>query len=974
MSSSQASSCFTPSYRSTTEQYQYRSLRPNAPNPRDPTIRHAGRAHIRGKIRRVWRPRYLELCDSGLVRYYELPPTADVTLPEASDWDHVNMIPKDSLVIYHARIIDVTTLRDLHVGLPKGSYGFLFRGQRQTSLDLLQGPSLPESPREYFCAVSTLEEAQTWVIVLQWAASLVETQLRRSMSNDHLRYGASIPGVSSLSGGGGGSGGGGRGINFLGDACTIPSVVSSRVPPSVILHSNPTTVPPSHLTSSSDTGGRLVVVDANSSVGSLGAATMTTTESIQSPTAAVVVSKVHVHENNHRNNHNTKPIKTRTHSKPVGRIVVTKVEGYRLIKVPSSAPAATILLLQWQFAYELGVLVIQGSNVEERRILRTAHDLRHLLDELSKEMDSKISLTLVEEWKSKLEARPLPPVNLHDYCNDGHTPHHRNHHHRRNSKENSGVQMIIPQLVASFGVVDRMFRALAMDANIVNSDALKRCFVLDMDRPKILSIRPWNTLKPKDLETSLTFRKDVIVSEGVMDTFVKTWLSSHVPPPSDWRVQTMMWVLQRPWIVLGGTGVGLALSVPLARAYQHMMISVNVRLDVLMGSWCIAACCGRNWMRSYPKELPKRTSLPRPLVPANQQPVYPTCSTPTGNALNSSMVLSVPSVDSGEVILHEDMDSSSVDSKDDLDYIERLHEDEDHTSQLVSALSSPLPQYPQNNGESCWSTPPDNSIFRVRGSTYLEDRIKVPSGPSPFVCRGVDMWLTDNPERHIARHPSVLNGRLQDEDTFLVNFLLPFGNFVAYFTVPPISEFPGTLGIVWSKFVKGDQQYRDARLKLLPIVIDGPWIVKAAVGNGTAPALLGKVIPLQYFFREAETVNGPNDNNNTVNENTKKNVEEVGRHDDNHKNNQKKGLQQKPRKAVYEVDVIITASSIAKGILSVVKGHTKSLTIGFAFIVEAAQQDELPEHVLCAFQVHQLHLEDCPHLPECNLDDDDYSS
>jgi len=95
-----------------------------------------------------------------------------------------------------------------------------------------------------------------------------------------------------------------------------------------------------------------------------------------------------------------------------------------------------------------------------------------------------------------------------------------------------------------------------------------------------------------------------------------------------------------------------------------------------------------------------------------------------------------------------------------------------------------------------------------------------------------------------------MGGKLGDADTFLVNFLLPFGNFVAYFAVPPLSEFPGTLAGVWSKFVKGDQQYRDARLKLLPIAMEGPWIVKAAVGNGTAPALLGKVIPLQYYFQE----------------------------------------------------------------------------------------------------------------------------
>jgi len=122
----------------------------------------------------------------------------------------------------------------------------------------------------------------------------------------------------------------------------------------------------------------------------------------------------------------------------------------------------------------------------------------------------------------------------------------------------------------------------------------------------------------------------------------------------------------------------------------------------------------------------------------------------------------------------------------------------------------------------------------------------------------------------------------------------------------PSSFFPPSY-LVWTKFLKGDQQYRDARLKLLPVVVDGPWIVKTAVGSGKSPALLGKVIPLQYFFRDPD----------------------------------------RTRKGVYEVDVIITASSIAKGILSVVKGHTNSVSIAFAFIIEAAEQDELPETVLC---------------------------
>lgn len=101
-------------------------------------------------------------------------------------------------------------------------------------------------------------------------------------------------------------------------------------------------------------------------------------------------------------------------------------------------------------------------------------------------------------------------------------------------------------------------------------------------------------------------------------------------------------------------------------------------------------------------------------------------------------------------------------------------------------------------------------------------------------------------------------------------------------------------------------------------------IVKTAVGPGKSPALLGKVIPLQYFFTEPT----------------------------------------KGRPGIYEVDIIITASSIAKGILSVVKSQTKSVTIGFALIIEAAEQSELPENILCSFQVHSLHLEECPILPE----------
>jgi hypothetical protein len=941
--------------------FQYRSLRPSttttSSSPRDPTIRHAGRAHIRGKIRRVWRPRYLELCDTGLVRYYELPPTADVTLGSAEDWDHVNMIPKDhALVIYHARIIDVTTLRDLHVGLPKGSYGFLFRGQRHlhSSLDLLMNhANEPNPPREYFCAVSTLEEAQTWVIVLQWAASVCKAQTSqypRSLSSSSLRD-QQQP-VS------GGERDESSSINFLGDSCHIPSSSSSRIPTVVDRTSMMAAAASSKYNSATTTTSAAAAATANttsttsneeifvdtattstSDGGSVGAATTSTTDTIGSPTVMVT----------------SRPKRT------VGRIVVTKVDGCQVVRVPASSPAASLLLLEWQIAYDIGVLLIQHETVEERRILRTAHDLHRLLDDLSRELDSKISLGLIHEWQSRLQARPLPPTSLNDYSTSHIMP----------------TSDILNRFASSFYFCDQLLRALAMDANIVNSSAMKRCLVLDTDHPTLnASIACWWKVmpaSPHEMERSLTYCKSLIVAEDDTDSFVKSWLhknnnknknnnSSKQQQHSqqDWKTTSWLWVLQRPWMVLGGAGVGLALSVPLARVYQQTFMgsSVQLRLDVLMGSWCLAAYLGKEYWKinnnnhttgstttsSSHKKLvtASRSRLAASSQPGTRYGTARTASRPqhaaatastsdnkhltTSNNNNNSKLESSVVVTASSTNNDPDMDSSSVDSKHDLDYME--HDEDDETSVLVSKLSSPLPQHPLNNGESCWSSPTENSIFRVRGKNYLEDRIKIPSGPSPFKCRGVDVWLTDNPERHIARHPSVLNGKLHEEDTFMVNFLLPFGNFVSYFTVPPLSEFPDKLATVWSKFVRGDQQYRDKRLKLLPVVMDGPWIVKAAVGNGTAPALLGKVIPLQYFFQEP-----------------------------------------KDGKAVYEVDVIITASSIAKGILSVVKGHTKSLTIAFAFIIEAAEQEELPETVLCAFQVHQLHLEDCPHLPECNLDE-----
>ena len=869
--------------------------------PRDPTIRHAGRAHIRGKIRRIWRPRYLELCESGLVKYYELPPTADVTLPEDSDWDHVNMIPKDTLLIFHARIIDVTTLRDLHVGLPRGSFGFLFKGQRKCQDDeyiFYQSHHEPNLPREYFCAVSTLEEAQTWVVALQWAAS-ASAELRRNDSDPDL-------------------------VDVLRNCAVPPSSATTTLLPS------------------------------------------------PSPPKAVATTAVppppQQQQQQQQARQPTPPTPTpgtKSKTKP-GKIVITKVRGYQLVKLPNK--------LEWEIAYEIAVLFLRSSpsststsssstipppprDFEERRLFKTSRELQQLFQQLAKESNNNNNS--VPPIRSEPQSQPTFQQLLV-----------RTSQRLPTLASTSSAR----QIRESLDAINQLLQVVAMEPSVMNSSRMKRSFVLgdnnydhnnnkssssssSSSKKKVLVSPPqhwWDTCPPK---YTLTHRQvSTIPDTTSTNDFVKQWLSSTSSSSPHILEGLWVWALQRPNWWIGCAGIGVALLYPFY--ISQSIPSIHLRLDVLVASWGLAAVCGRNdylpLTSGARKKQQKFTGISH--SHSNHRRRKPTSRTSKSSliVMDASVGTSVDTAASKtrppSSVLEEVDDEVGLYSDDSVaeDDGEDILEDQPRPRKL----SSPLPQYNSNHNtddeasswsalstsqqrqQSCWSIPPDNTIFRVRGATYLQDRIKLPSGPSPFQCRGVDVWITDNPQRHIARHPDVLGGKLDDENTFLVNFLLPFGNFVSYFTIPPLEEFPDKLRLVWTKFLQGDQQYRDARLKLLPVVIDGPWIVKAAVGNGTAPALLGKVIPLQYFFREPS-------------------------------NKEKDGF----RKGAYEVDVIITASSIAKGILSVVKGHTKSLTIAFAFIIEAATQEELPETVLCSFQVHALHLEDCPHLRDCNLDE-----
>jgi hypothetical protein len=50
--------------------------------------------------------------------------------------------------------------------------------------------------------------------------------------------------------------------------------------------------------------------------------------------------------------------------------------------------------------------------------------------------------------------------------------------------------------------------------------------------------------------------------------------------------------------------------------------------------------------------------------------------------------------------------------------------------------------------------------------------------------------------------------------------------------------------------VSGTQQHKDKVWKIVPVVVEGPWIVKQAVGG--KPAIIGTKLPVSYIYQPAE--------------------------------------------------------------------------------------------------------------------------
>lgn len=219
-------------------------------------------------------------------------------------------------------------------------------------------------------------------------------------------------------------------------------------------------------------------------------------------------------------------------------------------------------------------------------------------------------------------------------------------------------------------------------------------------------------------------------------------------------------------------------------------------------------------------------------------------------------------------------------------------------------------------------TEPDCGTMMVRGPDYLTDRRKIPSAPPAFRLVGLDLFESSSSNEHIASRPdNVVQLEIKRHEaagtempfTFLVNFVVPGNpriNMVAYYQCPNPSILAdgSPFADLMADFVEGTEEFRNERFKLIPCIVEGPFIVRQAVGS--TPAIIGKKLR-QPCFRG---------------------------------------------KNYFELDVDISSSTVANRVVGLVSGYTKKLVIDMGFLLEGQRSDELPERLFGTIRLVHLDM------------------
>ena len=279
------------------------------------------------------------------------------------------------------------------------------------------------------------------------------------------------------------------------------------------------------------------------------------------------------------------------------------------------------------------------------------------------------------------------------------------------------------------------------------------------------------------------------------------------------------------------------------------------------------------------------------------------------------------------------------------------------TPVVYSQLGSTDPKF--------WSYP-GYDYLKIRGKSYLDDRVKVRAAKPVFELYSSDLVDSERVLLNIAEDlPSVQY--CDAPYAFVLNLVFPnkpLQNLVTTWTCPvdptehtidelvemqcftegrdgeTASSSPpessaspsspsspssspsssSSLRAFWTNYmawIQGDEpaddERRNRKFKLIPRIARGSWVIKQAVG--TTPVLLGQKLETRYF--RGRTARGCN---------------------------------------YFEVDVDITSNPVANNITRLVVNSITSLVVDLAPLVEGQEVDELPERLIGSVRYNHLDL------------------
>ncbi|KAL6005848.1 Protein ENHANCED DISEASE RESISTANCE 2 [Asimina triloba] len=357
--------------------------------------------------------------------------------------------------------------------------------------------------------------------------------------------------------------------------------------------------------------------------------------------------------------------------------------------------------------------------------------------------------------------------------------------------------------------------------------------------------------------------------------------------------------------------------------YLGVEYSISCKLISKVGSWVVADHFSNivyfKWLREWFSQTDQRQPVPRIPMMANmnsgsplprkdrisqESNAYPGRSDNHIDAPNKNIAVIDEHFENDEELqIDEPEDAEWFDSD-----VRMTDKDDEDTNEIdLSCFFGNLRRDDHANGHDCWSVP-DGSNFTIRGKSYLTDKSKISAGKYLMELVAVD-WFKDMKRMdHVARRQGCAVQVASEKGLFsiVINLQVPGSthySMVLYFVMKRLVS-----GSLLQRFVDGDDEFRNSRLKLIPCVRKGTWLVRQSVGS--TPCLLGKALDCSY-------IRGSN---------------------------------------YLEIDVDIGSSTVAKGVLGLVCGAITSLVVDIAFLVQANTQDELPERVIGAIRGSYIQL------------------